>query len=142
MELGVTCKSKRPADADGTGAFLQARDLQTLVELVWLAGARSAGVVGETAARSILSVCKLGQVLLGQQSESSLLGRLNRSCANGQNVGGIVCESQKCRQDITSTMQMCTHHATFCHVRHERDSRRLKTVIFFECCGDFMVITT
>ena len=44
--------------------FAEARDLQTLVELVWLAGAKSASVVGETAARSILSVSKLGQVLL------------------------------------------------------------------------------
>ena len=30
---------------------------------MWLAGATAASVVGETAARSILSVCKLGQVL-------------------------------------------------------------------------------
>ena len=36
--------------------FAEARDLQTLMELVWLAGARSASVVGETVARSILSV--------------------------------------------------------------------------------------
>ena len=50
--------------------FPEARDLQTLMELVqfagekpadagglvWLAGARSASVDGETAARSILSV--------------------------------------------------------------------------------------
>ena len=44
--------------------------MQTLVELVWLAVARSASVVGKTAARSILSVWKLAQVLLRQQSES------------------------------------------------------------------------
>ena len=36
--------------------FAEARDLQTLMELVWLAGVSSASVVGETAARSILSV--------------------------------------------------------------------------------------
>ena len=53
---GVTCKSKSPADADGTATFCRRETCKTLVELVWLAGARSASVVGETAARSILSV--------------------------------------------------------------------------------------
>ena len=37
-------------------SFAEARDLQSLMELVWLAGARAASVVGETAALSILSV--------------------------------------------------------------------------------------
>ena len=54
MEL-VQFAGVKPADAGGT---------------VWLAGARAASVVGETATRSILSVRKLGQVLLRQQSGS------------------------------------------------------------------------
>ena len=41
----------------------EARDLQKLVELVWLAGAGAASVVDVTAGRSILSVWKLGRVL-------------------------------------------------------------------------------
>ena len=42
---------------DGIGMiFSEARDLQTQVELVWLAGGRSASFVGETAARSFLFV--------------------------------------------------------------------------------------
>ena len=48
---GVTRRSERLADADGTGAICRRETCGR-----WLAGARAASVVGETAARSILSV--------------------------------------------------------------------------------------
>ena len=49
---------------------------------------------------------------------------------SGLKEDGIVLGSQTCRQDTTFTMQLCTHHAPFSHVRHEGGSRRLKNVIF------------
>ena len=48
---GVICRSVKPADADGTGAIYGRETCGR-----WLAGARAASIVGETAARSILSV--------------------------------------------------------------------------------------
>ena len=38
---GVICRSVKPADADGTGATCRREKLQTLVELVWLAGVKN-----------------------------------------------------------------------------------------------------